>query len=64
MPKDNALQYPLGLGGREVVGMGITVVVARLDPAVKFSNPSEWHFMEREKLIYQRLHYDLSFQSY
>lgn len=52
MLKDNTVQYPLGLGGRDVVGMGITALVTRLDAVVKFSKSSEWHFVEREKLIY------------
>jgi len=38
-----------------LVGAGITAIVARLDAVVKFFEPSKSHFLEREKLVYQRL---------
>jgi hypothetical protein len=52
---DNIIQYPLGLGMGDLVGVGITAFVGRLDAVVKFSKPSEYDLMEREKLVYQRL---------
>jgi len=53
--RESVIQWPLGLGGEDLVGAGITAVVARLDAVVKFSKPSESHFLEREQLVYQRL---------
>ncbi|TAQ88920.1 hypothetical protein B7494_g2756 [Chlorociboria aeruginascens] len=53
--RELVIQWPLGLGGKDLVGAGITAIVARLDAVVKFSGPSELHFLEREKLVYQRL---------
>jgi hypothetical protein len=60
--QESVIQWPLGLDGKDVVGAGIkvTAIVARLDAVVKFSRPSESHFLEREKLIYQRLGCDHS----
>ncbi len=58
--QESVIQWPLGLDGKDVVGAGITAIVARLDAVVKFSGPSESHFLEREKLIYQRLGRDHS----
>lgn len=49
------VQWPLGLGREDVVGAGITAIVARLNAVVKFCDPSDSHFLEREKLVYQRL---------
>lgn len=43
-----------------MVGAGVTAIVARLDAVVKFFGPSESHFFERGKLIYQRLGSDHS----
>ncbi|MCJ1412918.1 hypothetical protein MMC19_007018 [Ptychographa xylographoides] len=51
----DVIQYPLGLGMRDLVGVGITAFVGRLDAVIKFSKPSECDLMEREKLVYQRL---------
>jgi len=53
--QESTIQWPLGLDGRDIVGAGMTAIVARLDAVVKFSEPSKSHFFEREKLIYQRL---------
>lgn len=52
---DYTVQYLCGLSGKDVVGMGITAVVARLDAVIKFTPDTELPFMEREKLIHQRL---------
>lgn len=52
---DHTIQYPCGLSGEDVVGMGITALVARLDAVIKFAPQSELPFREREKSIYQRL---------
>ncbi|KAH6713812.1 spindle assembly checkpoint kinase [Leptodontidium sp. MPI-SDFR-AT-0119] len=48
-------EWPLGLDGNDVVGAGVTAIVARLDAVVKFCGPSESHFLEHEQLICQRL---------
>jgi serine/threonine protein kinase len=58
--QESVIQWPLGLDGKDIVGAGITAIVARLDAVVKFSGPSESHLFEREKLIYQRLGRDHS----
>jgi serine/threonine protein kinase len=58
--QESVIQWPLALDGRDMVGAGMTAIVARLDAVVKFSGPSESHFFEREKLIYQRLGRDHS----
>ncbi|MCJ1412022.1 hypothetical protein MMC19_006114 [Ptychographa xylographoides] len=52
---ESVIQWPLGLGINDLVGAGVTAIVARLDAVVKFFGPSETHFFEREKLIYERL---------
>lgn len=52
---DHTIQYPCGLNRQDVVGMGITALVARLDAVIKFAPPSELPFLEREKHIYERL---------
>ncbi|EJP62102.1 spindle assembly checkpoint kinase [Beauveria bassiana ARSEF 2860] len=54
------IRYPCGLNGRDIVGAGITAIVARLDAVVKFSQPSERHFLERERRIYERLGHEHS----
>ncbi|XTI82731.1 hypothetical protein V2W45_1464171 [Cenococcum geophilum] len=56
--KDNIIQYLPGLGGRDVVSIGIIALVIRLNAVIKFSKPSEWRLMDREKLVYQRLGYN------
>jgi serine/threonine protein kinase len=53
--QESVIQWPLGLDVKDLVGAGITAIVARLDAVVKFFGPSESHLFEREKLIYQRL---------
>jgi serine/threonine protein kinase len=53
--QESVIQWPLGLDGKDLVGAGITAIVARLDAVVKFFRPSELHFLEREKLVYERL---------
>jgi len=50
--------YPYGLNGQDVVGYGITGLVARLDAIIKFVRPSKLQFIEREKRVYQRLGHD------
>ncbi|KFY61920.1 hypothetical protein V496_04792 [Pseudogymnoascus sp. VKM F-4515 (FW-2607)] len=56
---DQAIKYPYGLDGKDIVGVGITAVVARLDAVVKFAAASERPYMERERRVYQRLgHHD------
>ncbi|OBT68265.1 hypothetical protein VE03_02356 [Pseudogymnoascus sp. 23342-1-I1] len=56
---DQTIKYPYGLDGKDIVGMGITAVVARLDAVIKFAPASERPFMERERRVYQRLgHHD------
>jgi serine/threonine protein kinase len=59
-PTDYTIRYPYGLNGQDIVGFGITALVARLDAVVKFARPTELPFIEREKCIYQRLgqHHD------
>jgi hypothetical protein len=52
MPKDDIIQYPPGLEGRDVVNIGIIALVTRLNAIIKFSKPSEWCLMDREKLVY------------
>ncbi|KAH7317623.1 spindle assembly checkpoint kinase [Rhexocercosporidium sp. MPI-PUGE-AT-0058] len=53
--QESVIRWPLALDGNDMVGAGMTAIVARLDAVVKFSGPSELHLLEREKLIYQRL---------
>lgn len=57
---ESVIQWPLGLSGKELVGAGTTAIVARLDAVVKFCRPSESHFLQREKLVYERLGRDHS----
>jgi hypothetical protein len=52
MPKDNIIQYPPGLGGRDIVSIGIIALVIHLNAVIKFFKPSKWHLIDREKLIY------------
>jgi Protein tyrosine and serine/threonine kinase len=52
---EHVVHYPLGLGRKDVVGVGITALVARLDAVVKFSRPDNFKFLAREELVYQRL---------
>ncbi|KAF2241783.1 kinase-like protein [Trematosphaeria pertusa] len=58
--QESVIQWPLGLDVKDLVGAGITAIVARLDAVVKFFGPPELHFFEREKLIYQGLGRDHS----
>jgi hypothetical protein len=55
MMQESVVQWPLGLDINDLVGAGVTAIVARLDAVIKFFGPSELRFFEREKLIYQRL---------
>jgi serine/threonine protein kinase len=55
---DQAIQFPLGLNRQDVVGLGITALVARLDAVVKFGRPAELPLLERERRIYERLGHD------
>jgi serine/threonine protein kinase len=52
---DYTIHYPYGLSLQDVVGRGITALVARLDAVMKFARPSELPLIAREKRIYQRL---------
>lgn len=52
---DYTTQYPCGLNHQDIVGMGVTALVARLDAVVKFAPHIDLPFLEREKCIYQRL---------
>ncbi|KAK0119364.1 hypothetical protein ONS95_010816 [Cadophora gregata] len=52
---DNSIQYPLGIKRQDVVGLGITALVARLDAVIKFGRRTELPLLEREKCIYERL---------
>ncbi|KAH8710112.1 kinase-like domain-containing protein [Phaeosphaeriaceae sp. PMI808] len=58
--QESVIHWPLGLDIKDLVGAGVTAIVARLDAAVKFFGPSELRFFEREKLVYQRLGRDHS----
>lgn len=53
--QESVIQWPLGLGRSDLLGAGVTAIVVRLDAVVKFFEPSRSHFLEREKLVYQRL---------
>jgi serine/threonine protein kinase len=55
---EDSIRYPCGLDGRDVVGAGITGIVARLDAVIKFVGSSKrfkHEMIEREKRVYQRL---------
>jgi serine/threonine protein kinase len=54
------IKWPLGLGRKDLVGAGITAIVVRLDAVVKFFQPTELQFLERETTVYQRLGHDHS----
>jgi len=55
---DHTIQYPLGINRQDVVGLGITALVARLDAVIKFARRTELPLLEREKGIYERLRHD------
>ena len=46
---------PCGLGLKDIVGMGNTALVGRLDAVVKFADRKELKALEIEKRVYQRL---------
>jgi hypothetical protein len=50
--------YPCGLGLKDIVGIGNTALVSRLDAVVKFANQKELKALEIEKRVYQRLRRD------
>jgi hypothetical protein len=52
---DDTIQYPLSINRQDVVGLGITALVARLDAVIKFARRTELPLPEREKAIYERL---------
>jgi serine/threonine protein kinase len=52
---DYIVHYPCGLGLRDIVGMGNTALVGRLDAVVKFADQKELKALEIEKRVYQRL---------
>jgi hypothetical protein len=49
------VHYPCGLGLKDIVEMGNTALVGRLDAVVKFANQKELKALEIEKRVYQRL---------
>ena len=49
------VHYPCGLGLKDIVGMGNTALVGRLDAVVKFADRKELKALEIEKRVYQRL---------
>ncbi|KAF2738351.1 spindle assembly checkpoint kinase [Polyplosphaeria fusca] len=54
----DVVSYPCGLNGQDVVGAGITGIVARLDAVIKFVGSSKqfrYQLMERERRVYERL---------
>lgn len=55
LTRESNIQWPLGLDRKDLVAAGITAIVARLDAVVKFFHPSDSHYFEREKTVYQRL---------
>jgi len=55
---DHTIQYPLGINRQDVVGLGVTALVARLDAVIKFARRTELPLLEREKGIYKRLGHD------
>lgn len=53
--QESVIRWPLGLDLKDLVGAGTSGIVVRLDAVVKVYDPSRSRFLEREKLIYQRL---------
>jgi len=51
-PIDYTIHYPYGLNGQDIVGVGITALVAYLNTIIKFARPTKLPFIEREKCIY------------
>jgi serine/threonine protein kinase len=49
------IQWPYGFSSKDVVGMGNTAFVARLDAVIKFVNPPEQPFLDREVRVYECL---------
>jgi hypothetical protein len=49
------VHYLYGLTGKDLVGMGITALVARLNAVIKFAKPTKLPLIKREKCVYQRL---------
>jgi serine/threonine protein kinase len=59
MPQmEYTVHYLYGLTGKDLVGMGITALVARLDAVITFARSTELPLIEREKCVYQRLGHD------
>jgi serine/threonine protein kinase len=52
------VHWPYGFSSKDVVGMGNTALVARLDAVIKFVDPREQPFLDREMRIYERLGHD------
>jgi hypothetical protein len=46
------VHYPCGLGLKDIVGMGNTALVGRLDAVVKFADRKELKALEIEKRVY------------
>lgn len=58
----DTIQFPHGVDGKDILGAGITAIVARLDAVIKFTSTTSNRplmEMEREKRVYERLgHHD------
>ena len=55
---EDSVRYPCGLNVQDVVGVGITGIVARLDALIKFVDSSKrlkLEMIKRERRVYQRL---------
>lgn len=49
---DYTIYYPYGLNGQDIIGVGITVLVACLNTIIKFARSTKLLFIKREKYIY------------
>ena len=49
------IEWPLGVDGKDRLGVGISATVARLDAVVKFVRPQNKPDIDREAQVYQRL---------
>ncbi|ATY60205.1 spindle assembly checkpoint kinase [Cordyceps militaris] len=52
---DYVIQFPDGITSKDVLGMGTTALVARLDAVIKFCDSSQLPMLERERRVYERL---------
>jgi len=58
--RESVIKWPLGICYKDLVGAGLTSTVARLDAVVKFVDLEDLNYLEREKLVYERLGRDHS----